>query len=176
MALYAGRLDESKGLFELVDAWRSIAARRPAARLWLAGEGPAEGALRRQILSLGLSASVVLPGTFDCLDDFWAAADLFVAPAHEAGTSLGLLEAMAAGLPVVGWRAGNLPYLASDQIEGLILEPGDIAGLAQAIERLALDEPLRRRMGEAGRRRAQARPTWDESAGLFFGAIRRALG
>jgi glycosyltransferase involved in cell wall biosynthesis len=83
---------------------------------------------------------------------------------------------MAFGLPVVGWRAGNLPYLADDGREALFVPPGDIDGLSRALRRLATDPPLRRRLGEAARARASARPTWDESAALFFGAIRGALG
>ena len=85
---------------------------------------------------------------------FYAAADAFVLPAFKEtyGTVYG--EAMAAGLPVVGWRAGNLPNLATDEVEGLILEPGDQRALTAALARLAADEPLR----QARRRRPEARP------------------
>ncbi len=82
---------------------------------------------------------------------------------------------MAAGLPVVGWRAGNLPYLADDGREGLLLAPGDLAGLVAALGRLADVAALRRQLGEAARRRALVRPTWGESAALFFAAIREAV-
>ena len=102
-------------------------------------------------------------------------ADVFVLPSirEPYGTVYG--EAMAAGLPVVGWRAGNLPYLAEHQREGLVLVPGDLPGLTRALARLADDEPLRRRLGAAARRRALARPTWEQSAALFFNTIREAL-
>src|SRR6266511_1126120 len=72
---------------------------------------------------------------------------------------------MAAGLPVVGWRAGTLPYLA-DEREAVLVPPGDVEGLSRALDLLAGDEPLRRRMGEAARRRARQRPTWRETAAL----------
>jgi glycosyltransferase involved in cell wall biosynthesis len=81
---------------------------------------------------------------------------------------------MAFGLPVVGWRAGNLPHLATDGREGLVLAPGDLAGLAEALEHLAYDEPLRGKLAAAALQRALERPTWEESAALFFGAIRSA--
>jgi glycosyltransferase involved in cell wall biosynthesis len=84
-------------------------------------------------------------------------------------------EAMAFGLPVVGWRAGNLPYLADDGREALLVPPGDVRALADALRRLATEPALRRSLGEAARRRARARPTWEESAALFFTAIRSAL-
>jgi glycosyltransferase involved in cell wall biosynthesis len=81
---------------------------------------------------------------------------------------------MTEGLPVVGWRAGNLPYLADNQGEGLLVDTGDIAGLARALGKLAFDPTLRQRMGEAARQRAMAFPTWDDTAHLFFSAVREA--
>jgi glycosyltransferase involved in cell wall biosynthesis len=81
---------------------------------------------------------------------------------------------MAAGLPVVGWRAGNLPYLADHGREGLLVEPGDVAGLTSALHSLAEDGELRRRLGAAARRRAATFPTWEQTAELFFTAIREA--
>jgi glycosyltransferase involved in cell wall biosynthesis len=78
---------------------------------------------------------------------------------------------MAAGLPVVGWRAGNLPHLAEHGREGLLASPGDVDALSVALARLAGDEDLRRRMAAAAGRRAAARPTWAQSAALFFAAL-----
>ena len=67
-------------------------------------------------------------------------------------------EAMAAGLPVVGWRAGNLPHLAADGREGLLADPGDVAALSAALARLATDEELRRRLAAAAESRAATGP------------------
>ena len=86
----------------------------------------------------------------------YAAADAFVLPSLKEpyGTVYG--EAMAYGLPVVGWRAGNLPYLADDEREGLLVEPGDMRGLTAALQRLADDaEPA----GASRRRRQAAEPS-----------------
>jgi glycosyltransferase involved in cell wall biosynthesis len=104
----------------------------------------------------------------------YAAADAFVLPAirEPYGTVWG--EAMAFGLPVVGWRAENLPYLARDG-EAVMVPPGDVRALARALEALAGDEALRRRIGGAARARAAERPTWEESAALFFGAVGEAI-
>jgi len=130
--------------------------------------------LRSRINQCDLADRVVVHGPVSIAEvaAFYEAADAFVLPSLKEpyGTVYG--EAMAAGLPVVGWRAGNLPYLAEHEQEGLILEPGDLVGLTEALGRLAVDADLRKRLGEAGRRRALARPTWNESAGLFFGALR----
>ena len=103
---------------------------------------------------------------------FYSAADVFVLPSLKEpyGTVYG--EAMAFGLPVVGWRAGNLPFLAEHEREGLLVTPGDIAGLTAALQRLAEQPDLRTRLGEAARRRALERPTWDEVTRLFFDHVR----
>jgi glycosyltransferase involved in cell wall biosynthesis len=102
-------------------------------------------------------------------------ADVFVLPSirEPYGTVYG--EAMAAGLPVVGWRAGNLSYLAGHGREGLLLDPGDVAGLAAALTRLAQDARLRERLGAAARRRAETFPTWQQTAELFFAVAREAV-
>jgi glycosyltransferase involved in cell wall biosynthesis len=104
----------------------------------------------------------------------YLAADVFVLPSlrEPYGTVWG--EAMAAGLPVVGWRAGNLPHLATHGREGLLADPGDVDGLAAAVARLAGDEELRRAMAAAAAERAAGRPTWAQSAALFFDALREA--
>src|SRR5690606_12545884 len=133
--------------------------------------------LRSRLADPDLAGRVVLHGRLPVEEvaALYQAADVFVLPSIKEpyGTVYG--EAMAFGLPVVGWRAGNLPYLAEHEREGLLVTPGDVAGLAAALERLARDEALRHRLGEAGRRRALTRPTWEETADLFFTVVRDAM-
>jgi glycosyltransferase involved in cell wall biosynthesis len=97
---------------------------------------------------------------------------VFVLPSlrEPYGTVYG--EAMAAGLPVVGWRAGNLPHLAADGREGVLLEPGDVDGLSRALYRLATDDDYRLRLAEAAARRAETLPTWAQTAERFFTELR----
>jgi glycosyltransferase involved in cell wall biosynthesis len=168
-----------KGILELLEA---IARLPPeTATLHLAGDAEADPAyavrVRRRLAEPELSARVVVHGPLprERVAALYAGADVFVLPGlrETYGTVFG--EAMAFGLPVVGWRAGNLPYLADDRHQGLLVAPGDVHGLSRALERLATDAPLRARLGEAARRRAQQRPTWEQSADLFFAAIRGAL-
>jgi glycosyltransferase involved in cell wall biosynthesis len=106
---------------------------------------------------------------------FYASADVFVLPSWKEpyGTVYG--EAMAAGLPVVGWRMGNLVNLAEDGREGVLVSPGDVSGLAAAMHTLALDDAYRARLGSRARQRAQSFPTWDDSARLFFSNLREVL-
>jgi glycosyltransferase involved in cell wall biosynthesis len=168
-----------KGILELLEAF----ARLPtdAATLHLAGDESAEARyaarVRSRLEQADLTGRVVAHGPLprENVAGLYRAADLFVLPAvrEPYGTVWG--EAMAFGLPVVGWRAGNLPYLAEDGREGLLLEPGDVDGLSQALFRLAVDPDVRARLGAAAKRRALARPTWEDSAARFFAAIRECL-
>jgi glycosyltransferase involved in cell wall biosynthesis len=177
--LCVGNWVERKGIHSLLEAF----ARLPpeAATLHLAGDDRAEARyarrLRARLARPDLRGRVVVHGplALEAVAGLYEAADAFVLPSLKEpyGTVYG--EAMAAGLPVVGWRAGNLPYLAEDEREGLILEPGDLAGLTGAMARLASDEQLRRRLGQAARQRALSRPTWEQAAELFFETIREAL-
>jgi glycosyltransferase involved in cell wall biosynthesis len=104
------------------------------------------------------------PVSRERVGDLYRAADVFVLASYRDpyGTVYG--EAMAAGLPVVGWRAGNLPNLADHEREGLIVEPGDGAGLTAALARLADDVPYRERLAAAAADRARELPTWDDTA------------
>jgi glycosyltransferase involved in cell wall biosynthesis len=170
---------ERKGILELLEAVARLAP--DTATLHLAGDERADRAyaarVRRRISRPDLSPRVVTHGPLprERVAGLYAAADAFVLPAFREpyGTVWG--EAMAFGLPVAGWRAGNLPYLADDGREALLVRPGDVGALAEALDRLATDGDLRARLGEAARRRAAARPTWEQSAARFFEAIRRAL-
>jgi glycosyltransferase involved in cell wall biosynthesis len=168
-----------KGILELLEAF----ARLPtdAGTLHLAGDESADTRYAARVWGRlaepDLTGRVVVHGSLALKDvaALYRAADVFVLPASREpyGTVWG--EAMALGLPVVGWRAGNLPYLAEDRREGLLVEPGDMDALSEALVRLALDGDLRTRLGEAARRRALSRPTWDASAALFFAAIREVV-
>jgi glycosyltransferase involved in cell wall biosynthesis len=170
---------ERKGLLPLLEA----TARLPAglATLHLAGDDRADPGygdrVRARLSRPDLAGRVVVHGPLPAegVAALYQAADVFVLPSlrEPYGTVWG--EAMAAGLPVVGWRAGNLPHLAEHGREGLLASPGDVAGLSAALARLAGDEELRRRMAAAAGRRAAGRPTWAESAALFFGALSEAV-
>jgi glycosyltransferase involved in cell wall biosynthesis len=168
-----------KGILELLEAFARLPA--DAGTLHLVGDESADARYAARVRSrLGdadLVGRVIRHGPLAATDvaALYAAVDVFVLPASREpyGTVWG--EAMAFGLPVVGWRAGNLPHLAQDGREGLLVEPGDVDALAGALLRLALDSDLRTRLGAAGKRRALERPTWEASAALFFAAIREAV-
>ena len=173
--LFVGNWLAPKGLLDLLDAFAALP--EPAATLHLVGDDAVDSAyaarVRARLAGADLAGRVVHHGKLGRggVAAMYAAADAFVLPSSKEtyGTVYG--EAMTAGLPVVGWRAGNLPHLATHEVEGLILEPGDRRGLAAALGRLAGDEPLRRRLGAAARRRAESFPTWDDTAALVVSSI-----
>jgi glycosyltransferase involved in cell wall biosynthesis len=153
-ALYAGRLHQAKGLDYLVAAWSLVARQWPEARLWIAGDGPHRESLQEQIDARGLQGRVELVGTFDNPQDLLAAADVFVLPSLQEGLSIALLEAMAAGTPVVATDiAGNREALDADE-HALIVPTQDPNRLASAIDRLFAERGLARRLAEAARQRA----------------------
>src|SRR5262249_31095012 len=84
-------------------------------------------------------------------------------------------EAMAYGLPVVGWRAGNLPFLAEHEREGILVPVGNVERLSEALRQLADDPLLRQRLGDHARRRAESRPTGRGVAPRFFRPRRKAF-
>ena len=107
--------------------------------------------------------------------DYYEGADAFVLPSTEEPYGMVYAEAMVAGLPVVGWRAGNLPNLVDDGVEGRLIPVGDVVALRSAPATLAVDDELRRALGAAARSRAERSPTWDQTARVFFAICRHAL-
>jgi glycosyltransferase involved in cell wall biosynthesis len=177
--LSVGNWVERKGTVDLLDAF----ARVPSglATLHLVGRTDIDrrytSRVRARLARSDLAGRIVVHGpvTRDEVALLYRSADVFVLPSYREpyGTAYG--EAMAAGLPVVGWRAGNLPQLADHGREGLVLEPGDVAGLAAALQRLAEDPRYRERLAAAALERARDLPTWDDTARLFFGLLRRLV-
>ena len=148
-----GRLKAPKDYLTLV---RSLALLRPgSADALIVGEGPDRSELEAEIRQLGIGERVHLLGERRDVPELLADADVFVLSSASEGMPVSVLEAMAAGLPVVGSRVGGVPELVVDGETGLLVEPGDPDELAAAIGRLLADRELRRRLGDAGRERAQ---------------------
>ena len=149
--LYLGVLKEAKGVYELLEAWKQVSSRHPHARLTLAGSGELD-----RVRSLA-GDSVETPGwtSGEAKAALLDSASVFVLPSHFEALPMAVLEAMAAGLPVVATRVGGIPDAVVDGREGLLFEPRDTAALAAAIEGLLADPARRAAMGAAARRRAQ---------------------
>ena len=121
----------------------------------IVGDGPDRPGLEEEIQARGLAGRVRLAGERRDVPELLADADVFVLPSRSEGHPVSVLEAMAAGLPVVASRVGGVPEQVSDGETGLLVAPGDPLELAAALGRLAADPSLRRRLGAAGRARAE---------------------
>jgi glycosyltransferase involved in cell wall biosynthesis len=152
MVLMVARLTEQKGHKVVLAAVPHVLAHRPSARFFFAGAGPLEGALRDEIAARDLGAHVTLLGERSDIPELLAAADLFVLPSLFEGLPLSLLEAYAAGLPVVAARASGTAEAAIDGQTALLVDPGDGEGLARAIVRLFCDPVLAQKLAACGAR------------------------
>ena len=101
-----------------------------------------------------MAERVRFPGPHHPVEEALSALDVFAFPSRWEPFGLAALEAMSLGLPVVASRVGGLPEFITDEREGLLVPPGDPVALAAALRRLAGDEPLRLRLGQAGAARA----------------------
>jgi glycosyltransferase involved in cell wall biosynthesis len=169
LVLGFGRLVEKKGFGHLIDA----VARLPGVRLAIAGEGDLRQALADQAAAAGVAAH--FPGALErgAMAAAIASADVVAVPSvvDHAGNVDGLpnalLEALAAGRPVVASRVAGIPDVVEDGRNGLLVPERDPAALARALERLRREPDTRRALGDEARRRAERDLTWDAAARRF---------
>jgi glycosyltransferase involved in cell wall biosynthesis len=138
--LAAATLRPGKGIEDLLAAFALLAERLPGARLAIAGEGSERAELAARAVALGISARCEWLGFRRDLDRVLPAADLFVLPSHFDALPTVLLEAMAAGCPVVATATGGVPEIVAGGT-GWLVPPRDVAALAAGIEK-ALAEPV----------------------------------
>jgi glycosyltransferase involved in cell wall biosynthesis len=151
------RLVPQKGLDVLIRAAPLVLQRHPGTHFVLAGEGPERAALERQIAAAGLEDRFVLTGQRTDIPELLASFDVFVLPSRFEGLCYAVIEAQAAGLPVVATPVGGVPENVIDGETGILCQVDDPESLAAGIVAL-LDSPEeRRRLGGAGRRRAHER-------------------
>ena len=150
-----GRLHEPKDFVTLAQALRVLPA--GTFRAEIVGDGPDRPDVEAALAAGGVRQAVELAGERDDVPERLAAADVFVLSSRSECMPISVLEAMAAGLPVVASAVGGLPEMVEDGHTGYLVAPGDAAALGEALARLVADPDLRRRMGAAGRRRARER-------------------
>jgi len=154
LAVAVGRLIAQKDHATLLRAFARVRSTLPEARLAILGSGPLEAETRKLAGELGLEEAVTLPGRTD-IRDWLERADVFVHTSRWEGFGIVLLEAMLAGLPVVATRVSAVPEVVADGVTGVLVEAGDVDGLAAALQALLTDRERARALGEAGRRRAR---------------------
>lgn len=163
----AGRLSPEKGFSVLVDAAAQVGRRRDDVGFLICGDGKLREPLEQQIRGLDLEGRVVLAGFRRDLDRLLPHFDLLVLPSFTEGLPNVVLEAFAAGVPVVATAVGGTPELIEDGVSGYLVPPGKPLALAERIE-LALHSAERRRdMGRQGRERVSKEFTFELQAAQY---------
>jgi glycosyltransferase involved in cell wall biosynthesis len=177
-----------KGHALLLEAWPLIHKRCPDARLLLFGSGPLQAELEAELrdearhhhtghdhAGQNLATTVTFAGFRPDLRDFLGRIDLLVHPAAREGLGISLLEAQAAGVPVVAFAAGGVPEAVADGDTGLLVEPGNAAGLAEAVILLLDDPNWRRQLGAAAAERIRTRFSPDRMVEAYLELYREVL-
>lgn len=174
-----GQLAEWKGQLDLIKAAPAVARAFPIMKLLLIGGPVVENAnyeerLRELVKTLGLDDQVTFTGHRNDIPECMAALDIFVSASWVEPFGLVIIEAMASGKPVIGTYAGATPEIVTEGETGLLVPPHDADALADAIIKLASNRDTLRRMGQAGRRRAEAcysMKRWCEDVRSFFTTV-----
>ncbi|MGJ4940731.1 glycosyltransferase [Bradyrhizobium sp. HKCCYLS1011] len=171
--LFVGRLAAAKGLPILLDAL----AKLDDVSLEIAGDGPDRLMLIEQARRLGISERVHFLGyqSQAQVRDLLKQADIFVLTSFAEGVPVVLMEAMAAGVPVITTRIAGIPELVEDGKSGLLISPGDAGATAAAIHQLVEDPSLRTRLATAGRRKVEQEFDIGAEARRFAAILARAL-
>jgi glycosyltransferase involved in cell wall biosynthesis len=175
MILSTGRLAEQKGLEYLIRAAALLRQDLPAARIVLAGDGPLRDKLGKLVSSLGLEDTVALLGRRSDVGDLLAASDLVVLPSLWEGLSISLLEAMAAGKPVVTTSIGSNREVTNDGEAAVLVRPKDAASLAAAISSLAADGSRLQELGRKGQQVQRERYSLQRMLDAYMGEYDRLL-
>ena len=161
-----GRVCQQKGQQDLIAAAKHLASRQPNLRYLLVGDHEDKDLshrLRGEVSAAGLGDVVYFTGFRRDMANVYAALDILAAPSRWEGFGLMLVEAMAVGVPIVATNVGAIPDVLDGGRSGLLVEPQQPAGLAEAIIRLVEEPALRRALVGAGQIRAR-RYSWEQSA------------
>lgn len=170
-----GRFVEPKGYTYLLDALAKIQTQISDTKALLVGDGVLRQPMEDKARELGLSDTVVFTGTRRDVPGILALLDVFVMSSLWEGLPIALLEAMAAGLPVVATSVGGTPEVVVDGVTGLLVPPRDPDALAEAILTLLRDPGLRQRMGQAGRERVREQFSVEKMVKEIEGLYQRLL-
>jgi glycosyltransferase involved in cell wall biosynthesis len=172
LVVYVGRMSREKDLDQLVEPMRRLRERIPGARLALVGSGPHLDELKR----IFDPASTVFTGYMSGaeLAAAYASADVFAFPSTTETLGLVALESMASGVPVVGARAGGIPFVLDDGGTGFLVDPGDVEGWVDRLARLLTERGLRDTMGQAAREESE-RHSWRSATEALVGFYEQAI-
>lgn len=136
------RLDDVKDQLTMIDAFARVVKAIPEARLFLVGDGPMRQKLNERIDKHRLEKEIFITGARGDIPEMLNLFDLYTLTSVSEGTSLSLLEAMASGLPSVVTNVGGNPSIIKNESEGLLVEPKDVGGIADAMIRVLTNSSL----------------------------------
>jgi glycosyltransferase involved in cell wall biosynthesis len=178
VVLTVGRLSLEKDHATLLRAFHGLHLKggaTPRPHLVLVGDGPERQRILDMARSLGLSGSVTLTGQVPTAEPFYGVADVAVLSSRSEGSPNALLEAMAAGVPVVATAVGGVPEMVSHLESAYLVEPGDAKAMASGIESVMTDEGLASKLAERARRLVVAGHTPAARTRRLAGAYLSAL-
>jgi glycosyltransferase involved in cell wall biosynthesis len=164
LVTFVGRIEQAKGVFDLIEAVNEVRETIPTVRLECAGDGDIEGALRH-VAVRGIRPNVHFIGWVSQRrrEGVLARPTVFVLPSHAEGLPMSLLGAMAAGCPVIATAVGGIPDVVTDGVNGLRVPPRDRDALALALHRLLVDRGLAERLRAAAREAIRRRFTTEHA-------------
>jgi teichuronic acid biosynthesis glycosyltransferase TuaC len=171
--LFVGDIMKAKGVFELLLAWAKVKRAYPNASLTIVGPDYTNGLLAQEMLSLGVDSSITLTGPLPhaAVANLMRQSRLLCLPSHIEGTPTCVMEALSCGLPVVATRVGGIPDIVEHEKTGLLVDKGDVDGLAAALGTLLGDIRQCTCMGQAAqvfaREHLDARKTVDHLVTLY---------
>jgi glycosyltransferase involved in cell wall biosynthesis len=169
------RLSPVKGLDLLLRGVPNLIKNYPNIQVLLVGDGPERATLVRLAYELGIPDRVIISHPVEDTRIPLATMEIFVAPALREGFGLAIVEAMAAGVPVVASNGGGPAEIIEDGKSGLLIPPGDPDSLERAIRDLLADPPRRSRIAEAGRQRARSQFDMERVVGEVEAVYSRAV-
>lgn len=176
VAGFFGRMSVEKAPLDFVKIAEKILNKRDDVRFVMTGDGPEMAVLRKEIRRRRLQDRIHLAGFVEDAHEWMAACSFVVLPSHLDGMPLVVLEAQALGKPVIASRVGSVPEMIEDGQTGILCEPGDIDGFANAALRLLDSEELRVSMGEAGRERVRCSFSEETMLKRYFDLFARVCG
>lgn len=148
---WVGRMTGVKRTDDVLESLRDLRERGVDAVLLLVGDGPDRDHVEERASRLGIVRHCFFLGYQEDVAGWYQAFDAMILPSANEGTPVVVIEALAAGRPVVATRVGGVPDVLHDGVDGFLVDPGDTGAIADALERLARDPALRAEMGAAGR-------------------------
>ena len=175
--IFWGRMEDEKGIPELLEAVKIVVKKIPGVKLTLIGEGNRLEEYKLKVRKLGLVPRMIVPGwqSMKAIQKLSATASVAVFPSRIESFGLSVAEALGAGVPVIATNAGALPEIVEDGVTGTLVSPRDPEALATAICTVLENTENFRLMAERGRETARQKFSWDSTAEQLICLYRQEL-